>query len=312
MSPEGIREICGGGDVTGPVEGAHVTDDWDLSEACARSLMRRGGFDLLDLALAHIAKYEGSMDGYRWGGTTVRAVSGMQEYFRTLGERGLSPYDARPSESGRGRGNGVAMKASPFVLRAAAEHLLQSGVLERDRAPFLPGLADQLMLLGRMTHSDPRASIAACCFATFLGSVLLEHPAVTGVDRRNGAAWLLAQAVLQADLVGDSGPEGFGSRLRTLLDFELLFGDPSGLQEAVGSGPDAMESVPFAMAIFLRHPEDFRAGVLEAVNAGGDTDTTASMAGALIGASVGSDGIPLEWRSLISQDLSELARGLMP
>jgi ADP-ribosylglycohydrolase len=312
MSREAISEACGGGGVSGPLDDAHVTDDWGLTEACARSLARRGGFDLLDLALTHVAQYEGSMDGDRWGGTTAKAVSEIRRYLQTLGERGSSPYDARPPEPGRGRGNGVAMKASPFVLRAASGYLAQSGVLDPDRGPSLPGLTDQLMLLGRMTHSDPQASVAACCFAAFLGPVVLGHPAVTGAGVQERAAWLLSQAVLQADLLDDPGPAGFGSRLRALLDFGLLFGEPSRLGGEVGTGSDALESVPFAMAVFLRHPEDFRAGVLEAVNAGGDTDTTASMAGALIGANVGPDGIPPEWRDRITRDLGRLAHDLMP
>jgi ADP-ribosylglycohydrolase len=49
------------------------------------------------------------------------------------------------------------------------------------------------------------------------------------------------------------------------------------------------------MAVFLRHPRNFRAAVLEAVNAGGDTDSTASMVGALVGANCGLDVIPAEW-----------------
>ena len=36
-------------------------------------------------------------------------------------------------------------------------------------------------------------------------------------------------------------------------------------------------------------------GILEAVNAGGDTDTIAAMVGAMIGCNVGLEGIPEEW-----------------
>ena len=60
----------------------------------------------------------------------------------------------------------------------------------------------------------------------------------------------------------------------------------------LGVGCPAYESVPFAICVALRHLDDFRAGVFEAVNAGGDTDTTASMVGAMLGARLGVDAIP--------------------
>lgn len=45
----------------------------------------------------------------------------------------------------------------------------------------------------------------------------------------------------------------------------------------------------------LAHSDSYAECVLEAVNLGGDTDTTACVAGALAGAVYGYDGIPTEW-----------------
>lgn len=163
-----------------------------------------------------------------------------------------------------------------------------------------------------MTHPDPQASIAACAFAIFLGSIVLEHPSAVSGSPRERASWLLAATVNQVELIVDgSCPDRFVNRLRKLLDFDLLFGDASRLRQEIGTGSDALESVPFSLAVFLRHPDDFRSGVLEAVNAGGDTDTTGSMVGALIGANVGPEGIPAEWREHLPHGrMEELARGL--
>ena len=85
-------------------------------------------------------------------------------------------------------------------------------------------------------------------------------------------------------------------QFRRIFD-ENLLDDPIALREKIGTNCFAMESVPFAIATFLRHPTDFRAGVLEAVNAGGDMDTTASMVGAMIGANCGLSAIPDEWKN---------------
>ena len=68
------------------------------------------------------------------------------------------------------------------------------------------------------------------------------------------------------------------------------------LRKTAGCGFTALDSVAFSIGTFLRHPCDFRTGVLEAVNAGGDSDTHASIVGALIGLNCGLSAIPKEWR----------------
>jgi ADP-ribosylglycohydrolase len=82
-------------------------------------------------------------------------------------------------------------------------------------------------------------------------------------------------------------------RLKKVL---VTFSDATELRKTVGCGFHAVETAAFAIGTFLRHLTDFHTGVLEAVNAGGDTDTNASVVGALIGANTGLDAIPLEWR----------------
>jgi ADP-ribosylglycohydrolase len=56
-----------------------------------------------------------------------------------------------------------------------------------------------------------------------------------------------------------------------------------------------LQTVPAAIYCWLRHPLDYRAAVEEVVLLGGDTDTTAAIVGALVGASVGVEGIPADW-----------------
>lgn len=52
--------------------------------------------------------------------------------------------------------------------------------------------------------------------------------------------------------------------------------------------------VPVALHAWLSHPGDVRKAVLAAVHRGGDTDTTAAITGAIVGAGVGATWI---WRS---------------
>lgn len=55
-------------------------------------------------------------------------------------------------------------------------------------------------------------------------------------------------------------------------------------------------TVPFAIVAWYRHFGDFRATIEECLKAGGDTDTTAAIAGALSGITVGEAGIPESWK----------------
>jgi ADP-ribosylglycohydrolase len=49
----------------------------------------------------------------------------------------------------------------------------------------------------------------------------------------------------------------------------------------------------------LLHAPDVEEGVVATVRRGGDTDTNAAVAGALLGAVHGRDGIPVQWRSMV-------------
>jgi ADP-ribosylglycohydrolase len=74
---------------------------------------------------------------------------------------------------------------------------------------------------------------------------------------------------------------------------------PTKLVTRVGTSSFALESVPFSVATFFRWPTDYATAVCEAIRAGGDTDTTAAMVGAMVGANVGLSGIPQEWIDLV-------------
>jgi ADP-ribosylglycohydrolase len=54
-------------------------------------------------------------------------------------------------------------------------------------------------------------------------------------------------------------------------------------------------TVPVALYCWLRSPGDFRGAVEAAVLLGGDADTTGAIVGALMGATMGSRGVPAEW-----------------
>ena len=81
---------------------------------------------------------------------------------------------------------------------------------------------------------------------------------------------------------------------------------------ALGEGWVAEEAVASALYCWWRHPKDFRACVLEGANTDGDSDSIACIAGGIVGAVVGIEGIPAEWARAVekSETLHDLGRRL--
>lgn len=73
-------------------------------------------------------------------------------------------------------------------------------------------------------------------------------------------------------------------------------GERADIVGMLGHGIEAARSVPTALVAVLRNHWWFAETVRFAVSLGGDTDTIASMAGALAGAHLGEEAIPETWR----------------
>lgn len=256
-----------------------ASDDWLLTAAVAESIIRTNVVCVHDLARAHVAALENYPFGS--GKTTLRGVGQLAEWFASKGATGREPGVWPSHHEGEGGGNGVAMKVMPIALWAA---------LSGNK----PLLSSYIRDLAGLTHSVPNAAMAAYTVANVYG-LLLDLPAKT--------SWreiLTCEEMIRAsENVEDTCfPRPIGNRFmrhyRRLADPGVL-DDVVRLREAVGTGCLAIESVVFALGVFIRHPRDFAAAVEEAIDAGGDTDTTASIVGGLVGANVGLSGIPESW-----------------
>lgn len=136
----------------------------------------------------------------------------------------------------------------------------------------------------RLTHVDPRAEAAAQAVA-------------------DAAAWAAAgDGSLDrwiAKLPGEAADEEWRTLCRSLKEALAEgrsvreFADSLGLQRGVTGY--AYHTVPVALYAWARHLGDFREGLIQALNCAGDTDTLGAIFGALMGARVGSKGIPAEW-----------------
>lgn len=163
-------------------------------------------------------------------------------------------------------GCGSAMRAAPLGL-----------FHRRDEASILADAATS----SRCTHTDSRALAMTAALALAVARLLEPEPP----EPRD----MLGELARAAEPIDVRAARAI-ARLGPLLDGPLEAG-----LETTGVGGFVMETVPAALLIFAHHAEDLEASVIAAVAAGGDTDSIASMVGALSGAAAGHEAIPARW-----------------
>lgn len=170
-------------------------------------------------------------------------------------------------------GNGPAMRAA--ILGAAMDDL--------------PQLAAFVQASTRLTHTDPKAEHGAL-------AVALAARIASRKGTVSGTAYLNS---LRTALEGQPAAELLARVERAVASAEAgqeteAFAADLGLSRGVSGY--VLHTVPVALQAWLTHQGDFRGGVQAMIRCGGDTDTTASIVGGILGAAVGPDGIPLELR----------------
>jgi ADP-ribosylglycohydrolase len=162
--------------------------------------------------------------------------------------------------------------------------------------------------LAALTHGHPSGFLAAGAFAVIVARLMAGDP--------------LQRSVAEARRQVADRPEA--GEVTAALDGALneAAGGPGNAGSVVrlGEGWVAEEALAIAVYCALVAPT-FRAGVLLAVNHGGDSDSTGAMAGNLLGAALGAPAIDddlldgLEGRDVIEQvagDLGALLDGGIP
>lgn len=143
-------------------------------------------------------------------------------------------------------------------------------------------------LATRLTHTDPKAECGALAIA--LGARCAM--------RGQGADEFLADLARLTAPLGEAGAELVALATRASASarageateaFVLSLGSRGGVSGYM------YHSVPAALHAWFLHPRDYALAVSGIIRCGGDTDTTAAMLGAIIGAGVGQKGIPRKW-----------------
>ncbi len=320
-TPEEIIERFGGRveDFTPPFgpkpDGRHkgdgnITDDTLMTLALCRAYLAKGGqLEAHDMATYLLPEI---VDKPTWVPEFNRHMPLLDRLFypeRYLLIR-LRLASANPREAGIGNmvNCGAAMYAAPVGLMNACD----------------PALAYHraigLFSAHQYSYGLEAAGVMAACVAEAL------RPTAT-VDSIVGVALKYAkdgthraiEAVVEAARTVPADDEVVCQRrLRAAIEpFDTVKG---GVQEFTRGGgyPSQMHSIeelPLALAYLVLSKGDYRTAVLGAANYGRDSDSIASMAGALIGAMVGKDALPERWVSEIGArnqiDFEQVARDLL-
>ena len=256
-----------------------TTDDTAMAMNLVRSLADHGSLDGDDLVRRHL----------EWFASRPPDVGNLTSKVLSLAATGTpAPDAARAVWEQRGpevsAGNGSAMYCAPL---GAAYALRRDELLEA--APRLSAL----------THYDERCRTAVLALTLAVAAlvrgetplVALEDAIGTTIDREGGEEleFLVGAAGAQRPV---AGPDmGF-----------VLF--------TTGLGLQALHRASEAPSI---GPDEFEQELRRIVALGGDTDTNAAVAGALLGAAVGASKLPGKWlerlqaRDEIQQEAERLA-----
>jgi ADP-ribosylglycohydrolase len=277
-----------------------TSDDWGMTAATARAIISHGPRDFdkfFQLVLARELADELRRCDIGYGTGTKVAIRQMDTWLRGNFKEGRSPLDPAPrlaplpGKKQVGSGNGVAIRIGPVGMALG----------------FVPQSQPVLMSIGRMTHSDPRASIAGTALAMFFERIVRWHRSGLGTERiinmlrsRHDFKDMIENLrLLEHEHRANSRKASthiLTNRLRkVLLDSDTLAFNTS-LRRTVGNSVLCWESVPYAIGVFLRNLDDPQAAIREAVNGGGDTDSIASIVGSLMGLLHGLAALPTDWK----------------
>jgi len=149
-------------------------------------------------------------------------------------------------------------------------------------------LAEHTIAITRLTHTDPRALQGARIIAYAAAWAARHAPH----DRDMLTFW--------SDVLNIAQAEDLRALMEAVRDAHHAGTDLVTLADALGLSKGVTgfmnHTVSMAIAIWLRHHDDYPSAVTTAIVLGGDTDSLAAIVGALVGARVGVDGIPTRWR----------------
>ena len=267
LSWEEIREIFGVIEgfersppwhINGSFPPGRVTDDTELTLLLARTIIGTGGVMKAEDFAEELCKWaeRGALNLSYIGPATRQALK------RLL--KGDSPMDS----GGRGSTCGAAIRVSPIGIVNACNF----------EAAALMAVESSLP-----THGGRPAISGASAIASAVAEAMREKSTI--------------KSIVRASILGAKIGEKFGrpvpspsiwKRIQLAAKISYEMNDPQKaaleIRDIIGTGMETAEAVPAAIGIFVASKGDPMKAIRLAVNLGGDTDSVASMAGAISGA----------------------------
>lgn len=268
---DGLQELKDGG--CWSIMAGQPTDDSEMALALTHTLIKDDGlFNITNIAQAYVDW--GRSGPFDIGGTTIRSLgllnmtlsmmSGNDEILTLLEDKG-------PQES---QANGALMRVSPLGIFASAP-----------RDAFMYGLFD-----ARLTHPNLIPVVASGAFAALLHSLIRTGDREVAFDELKqileDPSHLLYCMSRHEKKEKEMAIKVVSSWIR-----EARQGMRPNFNHHIG-----WVRIAFMNAIYqLEYATSAKEGIRETVLKGGDTDTNAAIAGALLGAYYGASTFPDQW-----------------
>ena len=255
LYPGGVRRLQDGG-VWNTIAG-QPTDDSELALALARALVQAGDYDAEAVATAYGRWY--ASKPYDIGATTRQALAPASRTPATSAMGGKAEA-ARRAADRNSQSNGSLMRVSPIGIWAVTPEEAAAAAMEDSD----------------LTHPHPVCAIACGAYAAAITA------GIAGADRPG-----MIRAALD---VAEAG------RLDDGIVARAIAAAASGRKPADFLHRQGWVVIALQNAFFhLARTPAIEDALVQTVAEGGDTDTNAAIAGALLGAAVGRDAIPTAW-----------------
>jgi len=195
------------------------------------------------------------------GGTTIRAIEAF---------RNGTPVSYCGQSGERDNGNGSLMRIAPVAFMSIEDDSFSSRLEKVERYSSL-------------THAHPRSILGCVIYTEYLRQLYFGKGKIEALN--------IVTELLSGKLT-DTKYRDEQSQYSRIFSMEIKSIERSSIK----SGGYVVDTLEAALWCFLKSG-NFHDTVLEAVNLGGDTDTTGIVAGSMAGMYYGINGIPEEWVS---------------
>jgi len=291
-----------GGRITGYVDGSdnaysygnfigEITDDSSQMYEMAKAVAECNGDLTVEAAAEALVRWSESYPKYyprNAGATTSKVIEELKkgEDPIKLGMIGRTV--------GRGTTNGAAM-------RVAAAGLTKVGDL--DKAVF------NAVTMCRPSHGTQHAFAGAAGIAAGIAEALKEDASTVSIVKA------CLYGIRKGEEIGlSTARKAEGIRVINMVGYALkeamlatdMIDAEDRLDETVGADGSIQAAVALVIGLFLASDGNVKDTLLACVNIGGDSDTTADIAGMLVGAYRGYSGLPKEWIDQFKQTNKEI------